>query len=231
MTQDIDSKSKPSSPQRQELKVVMASQCISDRKLPRTPDEYAKRRKTRATMSTQGLELELVMADRCINIKPPLTPGKGTALIRKMHASVSPMNANNEMASIASNSNSKCPAFTNQPESRPLVGRKDKQLEPSRILLGPRALDNDSDSTHTDFSEYNDGTSRCGPCMSLSSITPNYVIQWNTLSDEFSLSACPATSSDITESGYEKLNPETMECLHGYGITTNSQDHINRRTF
>ena len=150
MTQEIDSKSKPRSPERQELKLVMAGQRITDRKLPRTPDEYAKlMRKTHAPVSTQGHELELVMADRCINVKLPRTPGKCTALVRKTHAVVSPINANHEMTPITSNSNSGCPVYMNKPESRTPVGCKDKQLGSSRILFGLRDLDNDSDSTHT----------------------------------------------------------------------------------
>ena len=228
MTVEIESKLKTRSPQRQEFKLVMAGQCITDRRLPRTPGEYAKlMRKTHATVSTQKHELELVMADRCINKKTPRTPGKGTMLVRKTRAAVSPMYTNNEMALIPRNSNSECPAFANKPENGPPVGHKYKQLEPSHILLGTRALNNVSDSTHTDFSEYDDGTSGCGPCMLLSGCNPS--IQRNIFSDEFSLSAWPVISSDINKSGYEKLNPETMESCQGSGIS--AQDFFNQKDF
>ena len=228
----IMSKSKMWPPRGQESKLVISGSRISDRKLPRTPDEYATLiRKTYATASNQGHEPNLVMPGQyIIDRKLPRTPGEYAESFRKTHTLVFPRNANNDMNTSMRNSNPKIPTDTKKTSgSRPLEGHTNNQLEPSCTLIGPLALANYSNSTNAEFSVYNEGTDGCAPYAELQFDNHDHVNQQNVLPSELLPSALSVSSSDNTKSGYEKLNPETMDTFQGFGNYGGTQDHVNQK--
>ena len=56
--------------------------------------------------------------------------------------------------------------------------------------------------------------------------TQDYADQKDFVPTVFSPPAYRGTGSD-NSCGYQKLNPETMECLWGFGITSDSKDQVN----
>ena len=227
------------SSQGQKSQVFTAGQLIIDRKLPRTPEEYAEEiRKTHAAVSTQGQESPLAMAGpSIIGGKLPRTPEEYAEGIRKTHAAVSTQGQELQLVMAGpSKIGRKLPRTPeeyaklvmktkNTNGDRKPIARNSNKGPAHRKKTGIKSSGDHTNRTQSGVNEYGEGV--LGYVVQ-PAITQDYVKRQGILSIG-SPNASRATKSDNMTRGYEKLNPETMESLQGFGKTGDARDHVNMK--
>ena len=162
----------------------------------------------------------------CVGRKLPRTPAEYAELSRNACVAESSQSATDDIAPGKGNSNTEYPDSVCKLESKPPKIHIKNHLGPSRTPPNPGSipLDNSSLGTHSEASEYDEGTSGIPPYIEvLQGGTEDDVKQQNTLSMECFHVANHATGFGDKDSSYEKLNPETMWSYEG------SKDNLTKK--